>query len=189
MLKKGFAIICFLVFLFSQSGYLVYRYTLLRLDQNQESRIDRHDYKDRYLLEIKIPLHLPYYLDQKDFESRNGEITWKGTLYNYVKSKVKADTLYLLCIRNEIKSEWIHSTGQNLKANFTFSHPGNPILKTNIPLRSLTVDSTFLNSFFLLSPWITRVHFHFTGPDHQNLPHPLLNVLDNPPDSEIQKNA
>ena len=67
--------------------------------------MDESRYNTGDLVQIKIPLHLPYYTSQTDFERIEGEVTYRGVYYNYVKRKVANDTLYILCLPNEAKSK------------------------------------------------------------------------------------
>src|SRR4051794_29230805 len=76
-------------------------------------RINASKYKDDELLQVQIPLHMPYVINS-DFERVDGQIEYKGIQYNYVKRKVNNDTLYLLCLPNKAKTELAKA-----KSNFT----------------------------------------------------------------------
>jgi hypothetical protein len=69
------------------------------------SRIDRQSYDDKDLLEIRVPVNLPYQTNASDFERIDGEISLNGVHYNYVKRKLYNDTLILLCIPNTEKTK------------------------------------------------------------------------------------
>jgi hypothetical protein len=64
---------------------------------NLEQKISAGKYSDEQLVEIRIPLNMPYYSD-KDYEAVYGETDFNGEHYQYVKRKVSANTLYLLCL-------------------------------------------------------------------------------------------
>ena len=55
------------------------------------------------MIEIKIPLHLPYQLNWNSFERFDGEIDVDGVHYKYVKRKIYNDSLVLLCLPNKTK--------------------------------------------------------------------------------------
>ncbi len=55
------------------------------------------------LIELKIPIHLPYQTSWSAYQRYNGEIEINGILYKYVKRKVENDTLFLMCIANTKK--------------------------------------------------------------------------------------
>ncbi|MBS1665511.1 MAG: hypothetical protein JST68_31005 [Bacteroidetes bacterium] len=87
---------------FNLAGYRILFSCLER--QAQEKMIERLDHKcyDRATLtEIKVPLRLPYILNDTDFERYDGSITLAGVNYNYVERKVANDTLILHCIPNK----------------------------------------------------------------------------------------
>ena len=68
-----------------------------------EEKISSGDYSDGQLVEIRIPLNMPYYSD-KEYEGVYGETDFNGEHYRYVKRKVSGNTLYLLCLPNKEKT-------------------------------------------------------------------------------------
>lgn len=70
-----------------------------------EARIEKLDDSNQNLFTVKIPIRLPYHTDWQDFESVEGEMTYKNKSYKYVKRKVLRDTLILLCIEHREKTE------------------------------------------------------------------------------------
>lgn len=94
------------VYLFNVAGYLVVFSLVIRhSDKLLVQRLDRDQYDDDDLFQIKMPLHLPYYNSQTNYERVNGEVMYKGVYYRYVKRKVADDTLYILCLMNEAKTK------------------------------------------------------------------------------------
>src|SRR5688572_5669011 len=74
-------------------------------DSRQEAKIEGLAYSDAELIEVKVPLRLPYQVSTAGFERFDGEVEMNGVHYNYVKRKVQNDTLVLLCLPNEAKTE------------------------------------------------------------------------------------
>jgi hypothetical protein len=98
ILKKIAAILLISIFLFNIIGYKwVFSYLEGKATQRLEAKIDAGQYSEAQLLEIKIPLQIPYYTDRK-YEACYGETQFNGEHYRYVKRKVSGDTLYLLCL-------------------------------------------------------------------------------------------
>ena len=62
------------------------------------SRIDHENYNDDELIEVKIPINLPYQNNWLSFERYDGEISVDGKEYKYVKRKIENDTLTILCL-------------------------------------------------------------------------------------------
>lgn len=63
-----------------------------------EQKLDAGNYDVSQLVEVKLPLNLPYYTDWSDYQTYYGQVELNGENYQYVKRKVVGDTLYLLCI-------------------------------------------------------------------------------------------
>lgn len=90
---------------FNFAGYrLLFSAIEKKATANLEQEISSGKYSDEQLIEIRIPLNMPYYTD-KDYENVYGETDWKGEHYRYVKRKVSGNTLYLLCLPNKEKND------------------------------------------------------------------------------------
>lgn len=74
-----------------------------RANTQLETKLDTNDYDEASLIELKVPLDIPYQTDWKDFERYDGEITIDGQHYKYVKRKIQDGMLVLKCIPNESK--------------------------------------------------------------------------------------
>lgn len=83
---------------------MFYSYLIGRSDIAAIQQLDKNQYSDNELREVKLPLHLPYINDMSDFERCDGTIEYNGIHYNYVKRKVHNDTLYILCKPNFVKT-------------------------------------------------------------------------------------
>ena len=82
---------------------------------NLEQKIFSGQYSNEQLIEIRIPLNMPYYSD-KDYENIYGETEWNGEHYRYVKRKVSDNTLYLLCLPDKEKSSIVKVKNEFTKA-------------------------------------------------------------------------
>lgn len=101
-MKRAAAILLLLIFLFNWFGYrLLSDYLQHRSDAQLESRLDRQQYNEANLIELRIPLNMPYQNGTSDFERYDGEIEYNGIHYKYVKRKVANGELVLLCLPNE----------------------------------------------------------------------------------------
>jgi hypothetical protein len=80
-----------------------------------EQKISAGNYSDDQLVEIRIPLNMPYYSD-KDYENVYGETDFNGEHYRYVKRKVSGNTLYLLCLPNKEKTSLVKVKNEFTKA-------------------------------------------------------------------------
>jgi hypothetical protein len=87
------------------AGYtFIFQYGMHDADKKIITRIDASSYNNDDLLQIKLPLNMPY-LTNNNYERVNGDIEYNGVHYNYVKRKVYNDTLYLMCLPNLEKTQ------------------------------------------------------------------------------------
>jgi len=104
--------------LFNMVGY---RFVFGILDhvasQKQNARLDAGDYNEANLIEITVPLNMPYQDRITEFERHYGEVTVDGLVYTYVKMKVDHNQLILKCI-SDVNRQQIKNAENNLaKAN------------------------------------------------------------------------
>lgn len=104
----------------------------LKTNENLEALLDNNSYDDSQLMELKIPVHLPYQNRWTTFERYNGEIEIEGVMYKYVKRKLANDTLYLMCIPNikkmrlETAKNDFFKIANDLMQNNSSKESGNP---------------------------------------------------------------
>lgn len=103
-MRKIASAILMCILLFNWFGYrFVADYMQQQSDKQLEARLDVNQYDESQLIELKIPVSLPYQTPWAAFERYDGEIEMNGILYKYVKRKVVNDTLVLMCIPNRQK--------------------------------------------------------------------------------------
>lgn len=118
----------------------VFQYFISLSDKDAVIRIDKTVYKDAELVEIAIPLNMPYMQSQDEYERCDGSIEFNGTHYNYVKRKVSNDTLHLLCLPNAQKTQ-LYAT----KIDYTKQLSDAPSGKKGSD--QSTTKSTFFNDY------------------------------------------
>lgn len=74
-----------------------------RADQSLEAQFDRNDYDEEQLIEMRVPLNMPYQTVSSGYERIDGEIEIEGMHYKYVKRKIENGELVLLCLPNQAK--------------------------------------------------------------------------------------
>jgi len=103
-LKKIASILLLGILLFNWCGYRwVINLVQQDADTKLEARLDRNEYDESQLIEIKVPVNMPYQTDWAGFERYDGEIEVNGIHYKYVKRKVQDGQLVLKCIPNQTK--------------------------------------------------------------------------------------
>ncbi len=100
-MKKTAAILLILIFQFNLFGYQL---VISFLQQKQavafENKIDHIEFDESELVEISVPLNMPYQQRYTEYERCYGQVDVKGTVYHYVKRKIAGNTLVLQCIPN-----------------------------------------------------------------------------------------
>ena len=105
-LKKLAAILLIVILFFNWYGYRIVTSVLTdNADKKLELRLDNNQYDESQLIELRVPLNIPYQNDQADFERHYGEIEIDGKYYTYVKRKIEDGFLILKCIPNSSKEQ------------------------------------------------------------------------------------
>ncbi len=126
------------------------------------ARIDRSEYNDNDLIEVKVPVNLPYQTNWQDFERYDGEIQIAGVHYNYVKRKLQNDTLILMCIPNTDKMklfnarETFFSLVNDMQQNEHGKQHPLPVKPVKIFMAEYVPDK---NDFSLTSPLYINAQF------------------------------
>lgn len=105
-MRRLTAISLLLTLFFNLVGYrMLLQYWETEANTRLEVKIDKQEYDEKELVEMKIPLTVPYGNSSKEFERYSGEIDIAGVHYKYVQRKVYNDSLILLCIPNKEKTQ------------------------------------------------------------------------------------
>jgi len=135
-LKKIASILLLGILLFNWCGYRwVINLVQQSADAKLEARLDRDDYDESQLIEIKVPVDMPYQSDWAGFERYDGEIEVNGIHYKYVKRKVQDGQLVLKCIPNHDKQR-LESAKDDLFKITNDLQQDNSAKKTGTPVQS-----------------------------------------------------
>jgi hypothetical protein len=108
-LKKLIAIILLAIYLFNLGGYLLaFGLLINQSDDRFIARIDKNNYDDTHLVQIVIPLNLPYMQNTGGFERVDGSVEKEGVKYSYVKRRIYNDSLYILCLPNNERTSLVN---------------------------------------------------------------------------------
>jgi hypothetical protein len=160
-LKKLASILLLAILLFNWVGYrLVTSVLQEQADAQLQSTVEENRYNDQDLVEIRVPLNLPYQTDWKEFQAYDGEIKVDGVDYRYVKRKVEHGQLVLLCIPNHSKTHLTTARDQffmlvnDLQHNGHSKSDGKPTQTVKSPVfeywQAITVIN--LNAPVLIDP-------------------------------------
>ena len=138
-MRKIIAILLMFILLFNLCGY---RIIIDKLQQNADTKLetllDNNNYDESQLVEIRIPMNMPYQQRYTEFERHYGEIVIEGKSYTYVKRKIEGDVLVLKCIVNQSKEQFENIKNDVAKANSNadMDHTGK-----NSPQKSFAKNS------------------------------------------------
>ncbi len=141
MTKKAISFLLLLLFMFNLVGYrfLVY-YAQQQADRVLEASFDAETYQQKDAFTIAVPLNLPYSTNWKNFERFDGEVTYKGKIYKYIKRKVYNNQLLLVCLPNVNKMRLENArnsflkntiTGQDTNTKKTGNHKNDTLKKSS----------------------------------------------------------
>jgi len=141
------------------------------------AKIDRSEYDDKDLIEVKVPVNLPYQTNWQDFERYDGEIQIAGVHYNYVKRKLQNDTLILMCIPNTDKMKLFNAreTFFSLVNDMQQTESGKnlplPVKPVKIFMAEYVPDQ---NDFSFAGPQISVIEYsHVKSPEILSVYHPI----------------
>lgn len=70
-------------------------------------RLDTDNYSSHDVVVFSVPISIPY-LQQQSYERVNGEFEYQGQYYSLVKQRLENDTLYLVCIKDQMKKKLVN---------------------------------------------------------------------------------
>jgi len=98
--KRVLSIALIVLFLFNVIGYYgIYMAMLRQARVALNEKIDNEQYQEEQTVTIKIPLTLPYPV-QEDYQRVQGDFEHQGEFYKLVKQKYSNDTLYVVCLKS-----------------------------------------------------------------------------------------
>lgn len=171
-MRKAIAISLIALFAFNLAGYRILYFTIgEHHDLSVTSDIENGVYNESNLITISVPLSLPYLQDATAFERVDGEIELNGTVYKYVKRKISAGHLVLLCLPDNTKARLNQAAN-----NFTEKESSAKLV-----IKSVLSDFTEQPLLYEFS-----IDDHFTVPSRlfsqSRLLSPACTVAEQPPD-------
>jgi len=140
-LKKIAAILLLLIFLFNLAGYRVMIYFLLKHSaQKLEAMIDREEYREEELIEMRVPMNMPYQQRFSTFENHYGRINIEGIEYTYIKRKVEGDILILKCLPDHVSTRLKQIRDKIALTNSNSHSPGESPAMSQVKIFSIECD-------------------------------------------------
>jgi hypothetical protein len=126
-MRRAVAIAFLLVFLLNVAGcYGIFWILLQRADTSMIQKLDAKAYDEGETVLIKVPLSLPYSVDDADYKRVNGTFQYQGEFYKLVKQKMQQDSLHVICIKDKHHKKIFDAMADFVKA----SHDASTASKT-----------------------------------------------------------
>lgn len=145
-MRQATAILLTLLLLVNVLGYygvfLGFRY---QQQQTLLARIDRNHYQPEETITFKVPLAVPYALEQTEYTRVDGEFSHQGEYFRLVKQRLSQDTLYVVCIKDR-QGTRLHQALTDYVKTFT----GKPVKGKEAGKLQLNFIKDYLCSHFSL---------------------------------------
>lgn len=100
-MKRILSFTLLLIFLFNVVGYYgVYHFARRQLNAALLNRLDAEAYTEKETFTLKLPLAIPYAVNNGGYQRVDGSFRYNGEIFKLVKQKFEQDTLYIVCIRD-----------------------------------------------------------------------------------------
>lgn len=188
VLKKIAAIIFLIVFSFNWFGYrLMIDFMQKTANEQLEAKLDNNSYDESQLIELKIPVHLPYQNNWTAYQRYDGQIEINGIHYKYVKRKLLNDTLFLKCIPNKKEMHLQSAKDAFFKITNDLAQNDHPKKSDNSNSVFKNLQTVFDNSTFgadILSMFIVNRHLWLISNSSDVISTPHF-IPGQPPDSLV----
>lgn len=71
-----------------------------KVAQEANRNLDEERYSGGDMITFRIPLSIPYYAENQDYERVSGEFEHGGEVYRLLKQKYAGDVLYIVCVKD-----------------------------------------------------------------------------------------
>lgn len=109
-MRRLIAISLLIIFLFNVGGYYVVFWGMLKgAESDLKVRLDEERYQHDELMELIIPVTLPYPVQENTYRRVTGKFEHEGEFYQLVQQRFEGDTLFITCIKDK-QQKRLHST-------------------------------------------------------------------------------
>jgi hypothetical protein len=123
--KKFAPILLIAVLLFNVFGYYgIFLGLRLKASHQLTEILDKQSYCTDETVTLKLPLSVPYQIDQDEYQNVSGEIEYHGEFYRLVKQRLSNDTLYVVCFMDK-QSKNIKQTFDDYAKTLSDKNEGN----------------------------------------------------------------
>lgn len=122
-MKKLLAIAVTALLAFNLAGYQALTAWLQhRADEQLRAKVEEENFDEAEIIEISVPLNLPYTSDWQYWQPVSGTIQLDGIPYNYIAQKLTSGRMYYRCLPNVAKKLAINARDEFLKLAYNLTH-------------------------------------------------------------------
>lgn len=145
-MKTAISIFLAVLILFNIIGFYGFLVGVsFKAEQDISRRLDADQYEKEETITLKVPISIPYYSGNDEFERVQGEIEHEGEFYRLVKQRIVRDTLFIVCIKDQ-KSKHLRQALYDYVKTFT----DKPLHKTSKSKSQLSFAKDYLPVVFAL---------------------------------------
>jgi hypothetical protein len=184
-LKKLATILLSIIFAFNLGGYLLLvDYLSFKERTKVQAIIENETYESNHLVELSVPVDLPYLFDWQEWEKHEGMVVINGVPHQFVERKLEAGRMHYRCLPN-------NGLKQVLSARETFMKLSYDLTKApaekNSNSSKINVKPPVLEIIDLFSKYSLKpLSLNFNEPHQQaiykNLQGAIMPVPTPPPD-------
>jgi hypothetical protein len=122
--------------------------------------LDQDEFVGSEAITFRIPLSVPYHIDNNEYERVQGQFEKGGEVYQLVKQKMLRDTLYIVCVKDD-KSKKINQELTDYVKTFSDNHDSSKHSNTKkvvSPISEYTLTSISVTSQY--NGWIKSIEFN-----------------------------
>ncbi len=154
-MQKLTAIFLLALLSFNWVGYrFALNYLNFSLDRILEADLDAGNYDENELIQMRVPVSLPYQVNWSNYERVDGDIEIDGIHYKFVKKIVRNDSLILLCLpnHNKMMMQEAKTAFFQLVNDLTMNHSGKTEKKSSQIAKSVFSDCIIYSQPLAASP-------------------------------------
>ena len=100
-MKRVAILIILIVFLLNAVGFYGILLGLqLKFASEVNKQLDEDQYTTSDAITFRVPMSIPYSIEEQDYHRVTGEFEHEGEVYRLVKQKLYKDTLYIVCVKD-----------------------------------------------------------------------------------------
>lgn len=181
-MKRIFSLFFLLVFLFNVGGYYFVFWGLsISADNQLANKLDQQLYTDQETYLFKLPLSLPYGINQEGgYQRVQGSFEHEGQFYQLVKQKLENDTLYVVCIKDHEKKKVVDAFSNYTKLTNDLPTSSQKDGLNLLSKLSKEYETNTLLEIVMTGGWFLSTHFAECSP---SLLIGETNILSPPPKS------